>query len=93
MVKRGKERERDGEGEREGGKEGEREGGKGRGRAEEKRGSELAKVTKCEKVKACFICTFFLLERVYRPTKSGQVVVIDPHSRIMVLLLDYCRYA
>ena len=93
MVKRGKERERDGEGEREGGKEGEREGGKGRGRAEEKGGSELAKVTKCEKVKACFICTFFLQERVYRPTESCQMGVIDLYSRIMVILLDYCRYA
>ena len=30
---------------------------------------------------------FFLQERVYRPTESRQIGVIDPHSRIMVLHL------
>ena len=30
---------------------------------------------------------FFLQERVYRPTESRQMGVIDPHSRIMVLHL------
>ena len=30
---------------------------------------------------------FFLQERVYCPTESHQMGVIDPHSRIMVLHL------
>ena len=30
---------------------------------------------------------FFHQERVYRPTESSQMGVIDPHSRIMVLHL------
>ena len=53
MVKRGKKREM--RREREEGRERRRDGERGEGgRAEEKQGSELAKVTKCEKDKACF---------------------------------------
>ena len=85
----GREREKEGQREREGGKGRERDR---RGRAEEKGGSEFAKVTKCEKdnniKEACFTCTFFFFqERVYRPTESRQMGVIDPHNRIMVLHL------
>ena len=60
------------EGEREGGKGRERDREGGGGRAEEKGGSELAKVTKCEKdniKEACFTCTFF-------STRSMSIVLL-----------------